>query len=65
MTAMNTPENLHRLYKNQTVNEMTNSLRSSHIKQNINLTVNNNFNINEFTSNNFGNNYYLNKSNLK
>ena len=35
------------------------------MRQNINLTVNNNFNINELTNNYFGNNYYINKSNLK
>lgn len=32
MTAMNTPENLHRMYNNQTVNEMANSLRTSNMK---------------------------------
>ena len=60
MTAMNTPEHLHRLYSNLTVNEMANSVRTSKIKQNINLTVNNNFNINELTNNYIGNSYYIN-----
>jgi hypothetical protein len=35
------------------------------MKQNINLTVNNNFNINEMANNYFGNSYYINQSNLK